>query len=579
MGVLASIPSLLKKPLFTGERVIAVDVGSHSMRAALVQVQKGKARIIHSISIVPEEEGLKTASQKRARLLEAVQGLGDFPIVVCLPQNAALSQILDVASYSSINEQSAIQERVEELGGLSGSRMVTAHARLTPFESYLAPCWVSFCQEEEALSRITTLGLEPEDLCGLVTQADALIAAAISSEIPESFILCDIGHNETTVVLFQESQGVYTATLPIGGSHFSKSLASGLKITLHEAEDLKRQRGIVDRSKESLLSVSADWEKSLERIIKDWATDHPAFNKIEPQALPVVLTGNGALLGGWPEHLKSSLGTDISVIAEHEGMPALTGAALHATSQKEQNTLLLPDQVASAIDKETSWHWLQAMCLLLLLAASIAMAATSSFLNEQIEKDIAAQELTYSVVTRIRNAEEARREVLNDHHFYQPLLAAQHQTVDYLDALNHLENKAINPAWWYVQISDQQSYFSHTNTTEIVQSGEPIIDSTAAYGLVAEVCMVKEEDNMREDLSILVSTMGNITGVFRVDTISDHLNHTKALSTVLQTNRHFALSIELFPHAYHVAPSDRNPSPDSTLVPQANASLSREENP
>jgi len=575
MGNLASIPSILKKPLFTGERVIALSAGSYSIRAALLQVQAGRTRTLREIRILPDQQGLTTAARRREALQESLREFGDFPIILCIPQHCALSQVIEYEASGAADEDDPIEERVHELGGLSGGRMVTAFSSLVPFETYMVPTWVTVSQEDEILSRMTSLGLEPDDLCGVAANGDALIArlrgVAVSDE---TTVLCDVGHDGTTVVILDEGQGVFAGTLPLGGRAFTESLADDLKVTPFEAEDLKHNKGFSEATSPSLTRASDQWLKDLMRVLTDWAQDHPVFREQFNNGLPIYLTGGGAELKGWAEHLNKDSHHEFALfdfsvdLTQETTHPTLEGAALMATRQTPQNNILLPEVIAATLSKENAWHWVQSLSLVLLLAASIAMTAASSYLNEQIEIDINAQELTYSAITRITTAREARNDVLTGQQFFQPLLAAQHQTVHYLDALEAIQNAASSNAWWYVQISDQPTYFNHRNPTNTTTTNL-VAAPSVAYGLIAEVCMARDEDKMREDLSILASRLAKIPNVFRVDTINHHRQYSLAYTNVVVPERHFGLSIELYPHPFHMAP------PVEEEEPKEEAAISR----
>lgn len=55
--------------------------------------------------------------------------------------------------------------------------------------------------------------------------------------------LLDIGAHSTDLIVFFEGAVVYTASVPIGGAHFTNDMAVGLQMPVAQAEELKRQYG------------------------------------------------------------------------------------------------------------------------------------------------------------------------------------------------------------------------------------------------------------------------------------------------------------------------------------------------
>jgi cell division protein FtsA len=55
--------------------------------------------------------------------------------------------------------------------------------------------------------------------------------------------LLDIGAHSSDLAVFFEGAVAYTASVPIGGAHFTNDLAVGLQVPVAQAEELKRQYG------------------------------------------------------------------------------------------------------------------------------------------------------------------------------------------------------------------------------------------------------------------------------------------------------------------------------------------------
>src|SRR6202034_1868441 len=84
-------------------------------------------------------------------------------------------------------------------------------------------------------------GLEVSDT---IFEGIAAAEAVLSADERELGVcLVDIGSESTELVVFFEGSVAHTAVLPIGGDHFTKDLAVGLKVGVEETEHLKRIYG------------------------------------------------------------------------------------------------------------------------------------------------------------------------------------------------------------------------------------------------------------------------------------------------------------------------------------------------
>ena len=63
--------------------------------------------------------------------------------------------------------------------------------------------------------------------------------------------LLDIGAHSSDMVVFFEGAVAHTASVPVGGNHFTNDLAVGLQMPVAQAEELKRQYGTCCRHRGS----------------------------------------------------------------------------------------------------------------------------------------------------------------------------------------------------------------------------------------------------------------------------------------------------------------------------------------
>lgn len=106
-------------------------------------------------------------------------------------------------------------------------------------ELHIATCAASALQS--AVTCANRAGLEvTEAVLEVVAAAEATLSA---DERELGVCLLDIGAHSSDLVVFYEGAVVHTASIPIGGMHFTNDVAVGLQIPLAPAEEIKKQYG------------------------------------------------------------------------------------------------------------------------------------------------------------------------------------------------------------------------------------------------------------------------------------------------------------------------------------------------
>ena len=100
------------------------------------------------------------------------------------------------------------------------------------------------CSGSAAQNGITCANRAGLEVIDTVYEGLASAEAVLSTDERELGVcLADIGSSTTELAVFFEGAVAHTATLPIGGDHFTNDLAVGLQISVEEAEQLKRMYG------------------------------------------------------------------------------------------------------------------------------------------------------------------------------------------------------------------------------------------------------------------------------------------------------------------------------------------------
>lgn len=188
-------------------------------------------------------------------------------------------------------------------------------------------------------------------------------------------LLIDIGGGTSDVALYQKGSLLYTEILPIAGNTFTNDLSICLKTPFKEAENLKREFGIisenlnldftkileldgknyqevpVDLIQEILAARAAELSLIVEQIISK-------YNPIYSIPSGIVLTGGGSLLNGLPKIIENLLKVKTRIgypnveelyknILEHPSFATSYGLLLYAIKITEKPNLVFSEKDSS----------------------------------------------------------------------------------------------------------------------------------------------------------------------------------------------------------------------------------------
>ena len=184
---------------------------------------------------------------------------------------------------------------------------------------HIATCSGSALQN--AVTCANRAGLEVTEA---VLESIAAAEGTLSADERELGVcLLDVGAHSSDLVVFFEGAVAHTASVPVGGAHFTNDLAVGLQMTVAQAEDLKRQYGHC-----VVTSVPLDAEieianpqpqrlalRTIAEILEPRARELLYFVKeslrqggvVDALGAGCVLTGGGAALPGMLDVTESQL--------------------------------------------------------------------------------------------------------------------------------------------------------------------------------------------------------------------------------------------------------------------------------
>ena len=193
------------------------------------------------------------------------------------------------------------QEGVEDPVGMAGGRLEVDTHIITGGTTFIT----------NVLKCVHRAGLEAS---GLVFEPLASSAASLFEEEKQvGVVLLDIGGGTTDIAVYSLGSAIYTATIPVGGNILTNDVSLGLKTSLAEAEDVKKQYGAAANGEQTLNVRTLDGRTSKEfttqqlrqiivpRVLETLRMAKQKIVENVPRDLvlgEVVLTGGGAALPG-----------------------------------------------------------------------------------------------------------------------------------------------------------------------------------------------------------------------------------------------------------------------------------------
>jgi cell division protein FtsA len=174
---------------------------------------------------------------------------------------------------------------------------------------------IATCSGSALQSTVTCANRAGLEVTEAVLESVAAAEATLSVDERELGVcLLNIGAHSSDLVVFFEGAVAFTASVPVGGAHFTNDLAVGLQMPVAQAEDIKRQYGhavVTAVPQQVEIEISNPQPQMLRlraiaEILEPRARELMYFVKeslrqggvLEALGAGCVLTGGGALLPG-----------------------------------------------------------------------------------------------------------------------------------------------------------------------------------------------------------------------------------------------------------------------------------------
>jgi cell division protein FtsA len=321
---------------------------------------------LHSVNsrgvVAVSHAGQEVTLEDKERVMHAAKAIvlpGDRKVIHTLPQEFI------------VDNQTGIKNPV----GLSGVRLEA--------EVHIVTCTAAMAQN--LLRAVEEAGLHCRAL--VLESLASSFSVLESDEMKLGTVLIDIGGGITDIAMFYGDAIRHTAVVPLGGQNVTNDIAIGIKTSIDEAEQIKKQYGFTNERcidpYDTFSTVPLGGRESKEVDLKMLSSIiRPRMEEIYSLVLKeikrseyannmdagVVLTGGGSLLKGAVElaeevfRLPVRLGVpkDFSGLTESVSSPVFaTGIGLVLFGQKAETSELLTDGEGGFKDKgwfQSTWE-------------------------------------------------------------------------------------------------------------------------------------------------------------------------------------------------------------------------------
>jgi len=125
-------------------------------------------------------------------------------------------------------------------------------------------------------------------------------------------LIVDIGARTTNFSIFDAKKLRFSSSFEIAGNKFTECLIDGLKISLNEAERLKKRNGLSPKAKKGRVFLIL--QKEIQAIVLEIRDIEKYFQKKENKEIKkIILTGGSAMLPILPRYLEENLAKPVII--------------------------------------------------------------------------------------------------------------------------------------------------------------------------------------------------------------------------------------------------------------------------
>lgn len=246
-----------------------------------------------------------------------------------LPEQKAYMYTSTIEQSSGLNLRENIEFHLEENIPLTKEEAVFDYAVYREYtknkKKYVdvTVSAISRITSESYVSLLRSSGLRP---ISLSIEAEAIANAVIPRGDEGTYLVIDFGKTRTGMSIVSEGVTKLTSTSETGGLQLTEAIAKKLNIPVGEAEDLKREHGLLGVGE--FAPISDVLHESLSAVLREvdgqlryWHSKTDDRGIRSKRVNTILICGGGALMKGIEAHLKRTFSVDVELANVWSNVP------------------------------------------------------------------------------------------------------------------------------------------------------------------------------------------------------------------------------------------------------------------
>lgn len=241
------------------------------------------------------------------------------------------------------------QDGIIEPVGMRGSRLESlVHVVTSPSAG-----------SQNVIKAVHNSGLEIEQM---ILEPLAAATGTLSDEDREyGCALVNIGSEITSVMIFGRGAVQHTAIFPFGGMNFTKDIATGLRVSIPDAENIKRQMGCVanylmdDEEKQEIIEITPVGRSETRQLTKEILSDI-----LQPRAIELL-----QYIAGEVANTNAQISSGVILTGGSSSIRGIVEIAEQVFDAPTRVGLPRPELFGGLVDELTSPEWAVAIGLAL----------------------------------------------------------------------------------------------------------------------------------------------------------------------------------------------------------------------
>lgn len=299
-----------------GQPLVGLDIGSASIRAAET-VKRRDGLVVTAFGAVPLPSGAVQAGvvQDEAAVVAALKHLWSTArlrsrkVALGVSNPQVVVRKMDLANLPRAELRRSLPFQVRDSLPLPVERSLLDFYPLDHSDGETVEGLLVAAPKEAVVTAIRAIQKAGLHVAKVDLGSFALLRAAAFLDSNVEAIV-EIGAQMTTVIAHVDGIPLIVRTVPRGGAEITESIASRMNIDLAEAENRKRQNGLIGPD----TAVTAMVDEAVRPLINEIRSSFAYLNTGERQmrVARVLLAGGGALLAGFPAKLAAHLNLDVT---------------------------------------------------------------------------------------------------------------------------------------------------------------------------------------------------------------------------------------------------------------------------